>query len=221
MRYPNDGNPVDDSLLIPVVSAKYPGLQKALCDTSLFFGDKLDTVVKNYQLKGDGITSFYYEVPFINNGVISIKLCANTRAAYPDYSERWLTLDIHSGKAYPVSNELNRSGLDWIYKSYKALMKKRITEDIKDTKTNKTYNSDDSLIYADLFEEIDSLKYNEMFKSYVFTDQGIVFTTDRVLPHIVRALEPYRQWLIPYKELTPYILPGAIILKKWKTKTSS
>ncbi|HEY4194745.1 MAG TPA: hypothetical protein VGM63_04370, partial [Mucilaginibacter sp.] len=71
-----------DSLLIPIVSDKYPELKKALCDTNLFFGDKLDTVIKRYQTSGTGITYFNYEVTFVNKDVISLKLHYETMSTY-------------------------------------------------------------------------------------------------------------------------------------------
>ncbi len=201
-----------DSLMIPVVSANYPELRRALSDTNLFLGDKLDAVVKRYQADGSGITSFNYAVTFVNKDVISLELYYETMGAYPDNSQEWLTLNIHTGSAYPLSKEISPAGLDWIYTNYKALLKKRLSTDEDALDKDKV---DDSYIeiYKDLTTSTDELTPDVLLKNYIFTAKGIIFTTDAILPHDVKNFEPDRKWLVPYAQLKPYILPGAVVLK--------
>ena len=202
-----------DSLLIPMVSDKYPELKKALCDTNLFFGDKLDTVIKPYNTDGTGITSFNYEVTFVNKDVISLKLHYETKGIYPDNAHQWLTLNIHTGASYPISKEISPAGLTWIFTNYKELLKTRISNDrnrLDKEKVDENYTD----IYNDLMESADTLAAGEMLKRYVFTDKGIDFTTEDILPHVAEDFEPKRDWLIPYNKLKPFILPQAIVLKK-------
>jgi hypothetical protein len=201
-----------DSLLIPIVSDQYPELKKALCDTNLFFGDKLDTIIKRYQTNGTGITFFNYEVTFVNKDVISLKLHYETMSTYPDNAHQWLTLNIHTGASYPISKEINPAGLKWIYDSYKELLKTRILNDrerLDKDKVDESYTA----IYDDLIASADTLASEEMLKRYVFTNRGIDFTTENILPHGAEDFEPPRDWFIPYNKLKPYILPAAIVLK--------
>ena len=216
-----------DSLMIPVVSDKYPGLKKALCDTSLFFGDRLDTVIRRYQNNGTGITSFNYGITYINKDVVSLRLYYETMGAYPDEEKQSLTLDIHNGKAHPLSSEINSAGLNWIYTSYKKLLKKRIAQDksgIEAARENKKeksnemdgyvgqdVNTDD--IYQDLDQSVEDITMERLLSNYIFTDKGVIITTEPTLAHAVRNFEPERDWLIPYKKLKPFILAGAIVLK--------
>jgi hypothetical protein len=53
-EYPN-GRPA--IYLIPIVSKKYPELRKALSDTILFEGEKLDTVIKELKTSIDNLKS--------------------------------------------------------------------------------------------------------------------------------------------------------------------
>lgn len=201
-----------DSLMIPIVSDKYPELKRALSDTNLFLGDKLDTVIHHYQNDGTGITSFNYQVIFANKDVISLKLYYETMGAHPDQSEEWLTLNMHTGAAYPISNEVNPEGMEWIYMSYKELLKKRIADDengLDKEKVDESYAD----VYKDLKESVDELTSEELLKRYVFTDKGVSFTTEKVLPAAVRNFEPERDWLIPYIKLKAYIQPGSMVLK--------
>jgi len=201
-----------DSLMIPVVSDKYPELKKALCDTNLFFGDKLDSVVHRYQTTGTGITSFNYYVTFANKDVISIELYYETMGAHPDEEQHWLTLNIHTGAVYDINNEIDPIGIEWIYNTYKQLLKKRITDDENGLDKEKA-DASDADIYKDLTTTADELKPEQVLKNYVFTDKGIIFTTEKMLPHAIENFEPDRDWFIPYKKLKPYRSSGAIVLK--------
>jgi hypothetical protein len=209
LKYQN--NPAD-SLMIPMVSDKYPELKNALCDTNLFFGDRLNTVIQHYQTDGSGITYFNYQIVYVNNDIISLELYYETMGAYPDDSQQWLTLNIQTGKAYPISKEINADGLKWIYNTYRELLKKRITDD--QSKLNKdSIDNNYTDIYNDLMASADALSSDELLGNYVFTGKGINFTTDVILPHAVRNFEPEREWFVPYNKLRPYILPNAIVLK--------
>jgi hypothetical protein len=199
--------------MIPIVSKKYPELKKALCDTSVFFGDKLDSVIKEFQTEGRGITSFSYDITFLDKDVISLKLHYETIAAYPDESQTWLTLNVHTGKLYPISDELNSNGLKWMFNNYKSLLWKRI---LQDKKENQGEGSDD---YDLLKSAVDSLHSDDLFKGFIFTKEGMMVSMEKILPHVVQVYEPDREWLVPYGKLKPYILPSAVVLKKWKRKT--
>jgi hypothetical protein len=194
--------------LIPIVSKRYPELSKTLCDINLFDGERLDSVVKEYQNEGMGISSFSYEITFINKEVVSLKLDYETMGAYPDKNQNWLTLNIYTGKKYPISNEISPNGLKWIFNNYKRLLLKRI---LQDKKANNGEGIDD---YDLLKTSIDSLQSKELFNQYIFTTGGVVVSMEKILPHVVQVFEPDREWLIPYNKLKPYILPSAIVLNK-------
>ena len=203
----NKKNPTDKPsiYLIPVVSKKYPKLRNALCDTNLFYGEKLDSVVKEYQNEGMGISSFSYTITYINKGIISLKLEYDTMGAYPDESQRWLTLNINTGKRYSLNNEIDSKGLKWIYSTYRTTLNKRILENKDDKNCGDTYN--------DLKTAIDVLKANELFKGYVFTKKGVLVSMEKILPHVVQACEPDRELLIPYSELKSFKTSTAIVIK--------
>jgi hypothetical protein len=201
-----------DSLLIPIVSDKYPELKKALCDTNLFFGDRLDSIIHRYKTNGTGITFFNYAVTFVNKDVISIELYYETMGAYPDHSQQWLTLNIHTGAIYTINNEINPAGLDWVYTTYKKLLKKRIADNENELDKEKVDSSYVD-IYKDLNASADDLTPEQVLKNYVFTDKGIFFTTEVTLPHAAENFEPQKDWFIPYDKLKPYKLPGAMVLK--------
>ena len=216
-----------DSLMIPVVSDKYPELKNALCDTSLFFGERLDSVVNRYQTSGTGTTAFNYFITYINKDVVSLRLYYETMGAYPDQQTQSLTLNIHTGKAYAINKEISAAGLKWAYTNYKKVLKKRIADDkdgivaAKENKKNSDemggyIGADENIddIYGDLDQSADDLTIDDLLSNYVFTDKGILFTTEPRLAHAVRNFEPERDWVVPYKKLKLFILPGAIVLKK-------
>ncbi len=196
-----------DTLEVPVVSDKYPALQKALSYKNIFNGDDLPDLIKNYADCECGITSFGYEVTFESKDVISIKIYVETTAAYPDESEEWFTLNITTGEPYPLSREINAKGLKWLFDNYKAELRKRIYQ-------YKAENPDEDIdAYNELKAAIDSLHSDELFGKYVFTKRGIVLSIEKILPHALQNMEPARDLLVPYNKLKIYRAPGAIVVK--------
>ena len=201
-----------DSLMIPVVSDKYPELKKALCDTNLFFGDNLDTVIQRYQRERRGHIFFSYSVTFVNKDVISLKTYYEMTGDDADGAQQWLTLNIHTGKTYSLDKEISPDGLKWLYTSYRELLKKRILDD--ESKIDKEKAREDyTNIYNNLMEAADTLTADQLLTPYVFTDKGIWFTTENILSDDVKNFEPERDWFVKYDRLKPYILAGAIVLK--------
>jgi hypothetical protein len=196
-----------DTLRLPVVSNKYPALKKAMSYRNQFDGDDLDTVVANYKNCGCGITGSDYEVTYQDAGIISIELFFETMGAYPDSYRRWHTLDIHTGKAYPIEKELNPAGLFWLYKKYKHILKQRIIAD------KSAVPEEDKYTFNDLKTSVDTLRRRTLFSMYVFTAKGIVFSTPPILPHAIRSQEPNRDWFVPYSKLKKFKAAKAKVIK--------
>jgi hypothetical protein len=192
-------------LTIPVASAKYPALRKALCDTCLFFGDSLEDVINDYRLEGSGITSLSYELTFVNKNIISLKLYYETMGAYPSESQRWLTLNTHTGQHYALKDEIIPKGLNWVLTKYKTILRKRISGNREDKDCSDTYN--------DLKTAIDNLNSNALFKGYLFTKDGIMVSMEPTLPHVVQSCESARDVMIPYIKLKPFKTSEAIVIK--------
>ena len=197
-----------DTLRIPVATAEYPALKKALSYQKLFFGDDLKTLRQNHTDCGCGITSLNYEVAFENKDVISLKLFYETEAAYPSSYQQWLTLNKHTGNAHPLSAEIDQKGRNWLLKMYRDTLLKRIKED-KEARTD-----EDSVTYDELKTHISQLIESTLFSKYIFTNNGLMLSIDGMLPHVVQDMEPDDDLFIPYPKLKPYILPTAIILKR-------
>jgi len=196
-----------DTIRLPVVSTQYPALKKALSYESIADGDNLPSVIKNYDTCGCGPTGLDYEVIFKSKNIISIKFYFDSMGAYPNTYQKWLSLNVHTGKLYPIVNEINAAGLRWIYKSYRDTLRRRIRED-------KQANTDeDTDTYEALKTGIESLESNELLGKYVFTEKGIVFSIDRILPHVVQSFEPDEELLIPYEKLRKYRTVKALVIK--------
>lgn len=202
-EYPN-GRPA--IYLIPIVSKKYPELRKALSDTILFEGEKLDTVIKEYKEERMGFSSFSYEITFLNKNVISLKLSYEYEGAYSSEFEKWLTLSIHTGKVYPLNKEISQNHLKSIYKNYKFVLRKRILEN----------NDDDTgcnRVYSELKTSIDNLKSSVLFKNYLFSKEGLMISMEKILPHVTQNCEPDRELLIPFSKLRPFKVSTASVIK--------
>jgi len=196
-----------DTLEVPVVSDKYPALKKALSYKNIFYGDDLPDVIKNYANCECGITSLGYDVTFESRDILSIKIYIETAAAYPDDSEEWFTLNISTGKPYPLSKEINGKGLSWLFDYYKVELRKRIYK-------YKNENPEEDIdAYNELKAAVDSLHSDEVFGKYVFTNQGIALSIEKILPHAIQNMEPDRDVLIPFDKLKTYRMPGALVIK--------
>jgi len=207
----NDSSSLEDhtdTLNIPTVPDSYPGLKKALSFEHIGDEDGLTAAISNYAACSCGITHMDYEVVFESKDILSIEIFTETIGAYPSSNKLGLTLNIHTGSAYPLSNEISESGRNWIFSTYKRLLEKRIAMDYEARK-----GEEDPDVHMDLIKSIENLSPSELFKDYLLTDKGITFSTDGVLPHVVQSFEPYREWFIPYLRLRKYRDPHAIVVK--------
>lgn len=203
-----------DTLELPVPSDSYPELKKALSFRNIADADGEAVVKKNYAACSCGITGLSYEVTFETPDIISLKIFTEAMGAYPSSSWQWLTLNVHTGKPYVISNEITPAGLKWIYNNYRNLLLRRIASDHKTNRAPAGESQDDyDSIYDEQKQSVNGLAMNELLKNVVFTAKGIVFTTPGVLPHATQALEVDREWVIPYKKLLKYRGPKAIVVK--------
>jgi hypothetical protein len=198
-----------DTMRLPVVSDKYPELKKALSYERIFDGRSLEEIVKNYSTCGCGITAVNYAVTFESNDVISIEFYYETMGAYPDSEEQWLTLNIHTGQFYPVSNEINAAGMSWLFEHFKTTLKQRV----EINKENILNDDDGENIYKALNDAINNIQMEELFRKYVFTGKGIELSTERMLPHAATNFEPDDDLLVPYSKLKSFKTIGAVVLK--------
>lgn len=199
-----------DTFKIPVVSDKYPALEKALSEKNIFDGDTLPAIIKNYQSCGCGTTGLSYEVTYESKDILSVILYFETMDAYPDDYQKYLTFNINTGEVYPVSREVNLKGLTWLLAGYKTELRKRVLKLREDS------TADLADAYAELTTTIDNLTGDELFKNCVFKKDGIVLTIEKILPHAMENVEPERDWFVPYRKLKVYKTPGAMVLNGHK-----
>jgi len=214
----NDSSALEDqqdTLKIPVVSDKYRKLKKALSFENIGDSDGLDSAKANFAGCACGITSMDYEITYESKDIISLKVFTESMGAYPSSSTQWLTYNIHTGAHYSIKNEVNAAGLKWLFKNYKVLLRKRLMEDRESNKTDTDETQEEyTRVYNEEKASIDTLSLNGMLSSYVFMGaRGITFTTEGILPHVIQALEPNRDWFIPYERLRKYRKPQALVLK--------
>lgn len=205
-RLKHDNDAVD-SLHIPVVSSKYPKIQKALSDTALLNSQCAKAVVDTFASTGWGITHLDFKVSFENEDIISVILNYEYMGAYPSTYTKWLNLDKHTGKPYPLLSEITLKGVNEILKSYKLNLKKDIRQERKDQ------IDENQGIYKGLIEDADNLRPVDFLENYIFTKKGINFRSEDVLGHAYRNMEPPREWFLSYKQLKIYRAPNSLIVK--------
>jgi hypothetical protein len=203
-----------DTLNIPVADKSRPRLRISLRDKKILFDQRLKEVQKDYADCGCGIVGLDYKISFESKDIISLQLTFKTEAAYPDIQKNWLTLNVHTGRPYPLSAEINSKGMERLFKMYKDTLLKRIKED------KESNSKEDTSTYNELNANIKALTRGELFSKYVFTNTDIILSIDPILPHVIREEEPNDDVSIPYEQLKAYIAPGSIVLKSAKQKHS-
>ncbi len=198
-----------DSLFFPVVSEKYQALKEALSPDNLLQGDNLDTVIARYGRCGCGIKALSYSVTFANADIMSLELYYEGMDDHPTSHVEWLTLNVHTGKPYPVDNEINQAGIDYVTARYKKWLK----QNIDDEKTLKEDEDAQKDVYGDLANATETLTPKIITGDYIFADKGAFFKTDAILPQEAQDHEPNRVLLIPYSQLKAYIKAGSLVLK--------
>ncbi|TFF40228.1 hypothetical protein [Mucilaginibacter psychrotolerans] len=189
-----------DSLLIPVVSDDYPGLQKALSDSVLFSGEKLQDVIDNYRKCGCGITSLNYKVEYANSRMVSIRLYYEGMGAYPSAYQTWLTLLADDGNSISLNTALGDGGTDYILQKYKQILISRINRDM----TGQPRETNAVATRKELLTAVGKLKAKDITNKFLLTPKGLLVTTDNVLPHVIQNLEPQREVLFTMAELKKF-----------------
>jgi hypothetical protein len=197
-----------DTINTPMVSDRYPRLQKTLAFDSTENANELQDAVAGRATCDCAINRMDYVVLFENRDVLSIEIFTAGEGAYPYSNIQRLTVNIHTGKAYSLGNEINAVGRKWIYSTYKTLVKKRITDDFE-----ASHGDEDDHIRDELNQAIGNLGASDMLRDYLFTDKGILFSTVGLLRHAEQVFEPDKEWVVPYKRLKRYIAPRSIIVK--------
>jgi hypothetical protein len=198
-----------DSLMFPEISAQYGALREALSPKNLLQGDSPEDVMANYKKCGCGITGLSYGIGFVNADVISVEIFYNRMDDHPTSYGEWLTLNVHSGKPYTFDNEINQAGIDYITARYKKWLK----QNISDEKTLKEDEDTQKDVYDDLANSTDALTPKVILSEYIFTNKGVLFKTDDILPQEVQDHEPNRVLLIPYAQLKLYVKASSVVLK--------
>lgn len=207
------GNQQPDTLITPDISNDYLLLKKTVAE-KIFDGEKLEDVVKNYEEDGHGYTSFSYTIPYLDAHIISFVFSYETMGAYPDSYQKFLTLNIYTGKPHLLSDEISKRGMAAIFAQYRQFLKQgleAVKSDLK--KDREVSNNEAEQIISTLRTAIAKLKPVDVFDQYVFTKEGIRLTSTGVLPHAIRNYDLARDLAIPYEQLRPYKISKAIVLK--------
>nr|WP_294942338.1 hypothetical protein [uncultured Mucilaginibacter sp.] len=66
-------------------------------------------------------------------------------------------------------------------------------------------------VYEELIESVNKITVATLMKSYLFTKKGVMFKTEKVLPHVTQALEPNRAIFFSFADLKKYQKPRRTI----------
>lgn len=209
-----------DSLVIPVVSDKYPALKKALSPKRLFDGTDLSDIVKSHEEDGHGIIGCSYIVTYVNKNVISIAVKYKTMGAYPGDYLKWFTIDIKSGKHYDLSKEISEAGLTKIFLDYKRELNERIR--LKEKELLKDSISKEVVTHTiwTLQLSANDLKPKDFFSDYLFSERGIFIRAESMLSHMASVFDfnsatiVYYDKLLDYKKDDATVLTTALCLRK-------
>ena len=198
-----------DSLVFPEVSAQYAALKEALSPRILLQGATPEDLVAEYKKCGCGIKGLSYSIGFVNADVISIEIYYDRMDDHPTSYGEWFTFDVHTGKPYTIDNEINQLGIDYVTARYKKWLK----QNISDEKTLKEDEEAQKDVYDDLLNSTEALTPRVITGEYIFTEKGVLFKTDAILPEEAQDHEPNRVLLIPYTQLKPYVKASSAVLK--------
>ncbi|QHS55376.1 hypothetical protein GWR56_07420 [Mucilaginibacter sp. 14171R-50] len=189
-----------DTLYLPQIADRLPQLQKALSEKELLTGETLQDVINEYTECGCGITSLQYEVTCLYSDLISIKLTYETMGAYPSTNQRWLTLNPNTGKAIPLSKIITPRGLQFIKAEYKKILLNRISKDRKAYAGDADYVA----VLPKLMSSVNKLSLDSPQVKYLVTKEGILLSSETILPHVAESFEPDRNVLFGYNQLMKF-----------------
>jgi hypothetical protein len=194
----------------PVFSGKLrPGvLQKLKTGTDYW---KIFNISLAENLKDDHwLSSFDYEVAYNKNNIFDIALTIEGIGAYPDGSTRHRVFDLRTGKLLTYADVFASASLADLMRKIRSVMKQKEDEAVKESEDVRDTLEDFRKTEPEFHPQIEQLQLKDL-DGFSIGENGVIFFYDYKYAHVVQALEPFDQVVVPFIELKPFIRKDGLL----------
>jgi len=187
-----------DTIVFPVVNPQFPELGKSL-NPEAILGERLFKIKENYETCGCGYAFLSYRKTFSNSKIISLWFRTAFVGPYASETTIYQTLNIRTGLAYKLTDQLSEAGQKYVLSKYKDNLLKRLETD----KLNHS-EEDYQTAYNQIKNNISQLKFGAINDNYIVENNSVRVKTEPILPHAVLAWEINRSMDFSLEELKQF-----------------
>ena len=165
-------------------------------------GQSLEELRQEY-VENQWLTEVEYAVNYNRNNILDLTYAVSGVGAYPSGFEKWVSVDLKTGKRLRVKDLFKAEGLGAIAQSIDKQMQQNIRQKIAEVRQQEPDLGLD--VFANHHFQPKNLENLTIGKT------GVTFHYNFEFPHVIKAAEPSGDYLIPYSQLTRYIRPDGVL----------
>lgn len=154
------------------------------------------------------LSSFDYEVAYNKNNILDIGLTIDGIGAYPDGSTNHIVFDLRTGKQLAYADLFTR--LPDLLTKIRTVMKQKEDDALKESEEVRDALANYRSTEPEFHPTIDKLQWKDL-DGFSIGEGGVTFFYDYKYAHVVQALEPFDQVLVPYSDLKPFIRTDGLL----------
>lgn len=193
IRYPVASGLTNAALLTQVQSAI--SLKQVL-------GQSLEEMRREY-VENQWLTEVDYAVNYNRNNVLDLTYTVSGVGAYPSGFEKWVSVDLKTGRRLRAKDLFKADGLGAIAQSIDQQMQQNIRQKIAEVRQQEPDFGTDA--FANHRFQPKNLE------NFTIGKTGVTFHYSFEFPHVIKAAEPSGDYLMPYSQLTRYIRPDGAL----------
>ncbi len=165
-------------------------------------GQSLEEMRQEY-VENHWLTEIEYAVNYNRNNILDLTYAVSGVGAYPSGFEKWVSVDLKTGKRLRAKDLFKAEELGVIAQSIDQQMQQNIRQKIAEVRQQEPDLGLDA--FANHRFQTKNLE------NFTIGKTGVTFHYNFEFPHVIKAAEPSGNYLMPYSQLTRYIRPeGAL-----------
>jgi hypothetical protein len=165
-------------------------------------GQSLEEMRQDY-IENHWLTEVEYAINYNRNNILDLTYTVSGVGAYPSGFEKWVSVDLKTGKRLRVKDLFKADGLGAIAQSIDQKMQQNIRQKIAKVRKQEPD------LGLDVFANHRFQPKN--LENFTIGKTGITFHYSFDFSHVIKAAEPSGDYLIPYSQLTRYIRPDGVL----------
>ncbi len=165
-------------------------------------GQSLEELRQEYT-ENHWLTEVEYAVNYNRNNILDLTYAVSGVGAYPSGFEKWVSVDLKTGKRLRARDLFKADGLGAIAQAVDQQMQQTIRQ--KMAEVRKQEPDLGLVVFANHRFQPKNLE------NFTIGKTGVTFHYNFEFPHVIKAAEPSGNYLMPYSKLTRYVQPDGVL----------